>query len=99
MRNKTLAVIAGTRQYSVAAGAGHLAHAWKNLNPLLGLVSGAVGIKTGFTGAAGQCLLFEVKRGGTTLIGVVLDSSGYNSPTLAAAASDAVTLLNWGLRR
>lgn len=99
LRNKTLAAIVATRQYNVAAGGGHLAHAWKNLNPLLGPVSGATGIKTGYTPAAGQCLLFAVKRGGTTLIGVVLDSSGYNSPTLAAAASDAVTLLNWGLRR
>jgi hypothetical protein len=31
-----------------------------------------------------------------TLIGVVLDSSGFNSPTLAAAAADATTMLDWG---
>ena len=48
-----------------AAGAGHLAHTWKNLDPLLGRYSGAVGIKTGYTAAAGQCLLFEARRGGT----------------------------------
>jgi D-alanyl-D-alanine carboxypeptidase (penicillin-binding protein 5/6) len=99
MRNKSFAAIVATRQYNVAAGTGHLGHAWKNLNPLLGQFPGAAGVKTGYTPAAGQCLLFAVKRGGTTLIGVVLDSSGYNSPTLAAAGTDAVMLLNWGLRR
>ena len=62
-------------------------------------VPGAIGIKTGYTGAAGQCLLFEAKRGSTTLIGVVLDSSGANSPSLAAAASDATAMLDWGFSR
>ena len=58
----------------------HRAHVWANLNPLLGQVPGAIGIKTGFTAAAGQCLLFEATRGSKTLIGVVLDSSAVNSP-------------------
>jgi D-alanyl-D-alanine carboxypeptidase (penicillin-binding protein 5/6) len=99
MGNKTFAAIVATRQYKVAATAGHLAHTWKNLNPLLAVVPGAVGIKTGFTGAAGQCLLFEVRRGSKTLIGVVLDSSGVNSPSLAAAAADAAAMLDWGFGR
>jgi len=99
MRNKTLAAIAGTREYKVAAGHGHLAHTWKNLNPLLGTFAGATGVKTGYTSAAGQCLLFEAKRGSTTLIGVVLDSSGVDSSSLAAAASDAVAMLDWGFSR
>lgn len=96
MKQPTLAAIVATREYKVAAGAGHLAHTWKNLDPLLGSYSGATGIKTGYTAAAGQCLLFEARRGGRTLIGVVLDSSPANSATLAAAASDARTMLNWG---
>ncbi len=96
MKNKTFAAIVGTREYKVAAGHGHLAHTWENLNPLLGTFPGAVGIKTGYTSAAGQCLLFEARQGSTTLIGVVLDSSGADSPSLAAAASDAVAMLDWG---
>ena len=40
-----------------------------------------------------------MKRGSTTLIGVVLDSSGVNSPSLAAAASDAAAMLDWGFSR
>jgi D-alanyl-D-alanine carboxypeptidase (penicillin-binding protein 5/6) len=96
MKNKTFATIVATRGYKVASSATHLAHTWQNLDPLLGKVPGAIGIKTGFTSAAGQCLLFEARRGSKTLIGVVLDSSGINSPSLAAVASDAVTMLDWG---
>jgi D-alanyl-D-alanine carboxypeptidase (penicillin-binding protein 5/6) len=99
MRNKTFAVVVGARQYGLSATAGHRAHTWVNLNPLLGRVPGAIGIKTGYTGAAGQCLLFEARRGNTTLIGVVLDSSGVNSPSLAAAGSDATSMVSWGFNR
>ena len=99
MRNKTFAAVVGAREYRVSATAAHRAHNWVNLNPLLGRVPGAVGIKTGYTGAAGQCLLFEARRGSTTLIGVVLDSSAVNSPSLAAAADDATSMLNWGFSR
>jgi D-alanyl-D-alanine carboxypeptidase (penicillin-binding protein 5/6) len=99
MRNKTFAAIVATREYEVAGTSAHLAHTWKNLDPLLGRFPGAIGIKTGFTGAAGQCLLFEARRGSKTLIGVVLASSAVNSSSLAAAASDAVAMLDWGFGR
>lgn len=99
MRNRTFAAIVAARGYTLPGGSAHHAHSWANLDPLLGKVPGAIGIKTGYTGAAGQCLLFEVKRGSTTLIGVVLDSSGVNSPSLAAAASDAAAMLDWGFSR
>jgi D-alanyl-D-alanine carboxypeptidase (penicillin-binding protein 5/6) len=94
MRNKTLAGVVATREYHVAAAGARRAHTWKNLNPLLGKFPGVIGIKTGFTGAAGQCFLFEARRGSTTLIGVVLDSSGAESSL--AAASDATAMLDWG---
>jgi D-alanyl-D-alanine carboxypeptidase (penicillin-binding protein 5/6) len=99
MKSKMFAAIVATRTYRVAATGAHRAHTWHNLNPLLGTFPGATGIKTGYTGAAGQCLLFEAKRGSTTLIGVVLDSSITNSVTLSAAASDATAMLNWGFSR
>jgi len=99
MKLATFSKIVATREYKVAAGNGHIAHTWKNLNPLLGNYPGAIGIKTGFTGTAGQCLLFEARRGSRTLIGVVLGSSAVNSPGLAAAASDATAMLNWGFSR
>ncbi len=54
------------RSYRLAAGSGHHAYLWKNLNSLIGRYPGAIGIKPGYTGAAGQCLLFEACRTGTS---------------------------------
>jgi serine-type D-Ala-D-Ala carboxypeptidase (penicillin-binding protein 5/6) len=81
------------RSYHLSAGDGHRAHTWQTTNLLLGHYSGAIGIKTGSTNAAGYCLLFEAERGTKTLIGVVLHSS-VSSDTVAA--SDAEKMLNWG---
>ena len=94
MKIKTFATIVATREYKVAATGAHRAHTWKNLNPLLREFPGAIGIKTGFTRAAGQCLLFEARRGGATLIGVGLDSSGAESS--GTDVSDAAAMLDWG---
>jgi D-alanyl-D-alanine carboxypeptidase (penicillin-binding protein 5/6) len=99
MRVKTFATIVSTRTFTMAAGSGHRAHSWKNTNPLLGKYPGAVGIKTGYTLAAGQCLLFEARRGSTTLIGVVLDSSPVDSASPSVAGADAKAMLNWGFSR
>ena len=89
--------VVATRSYHLAVGAGHRAHTWKNLNQLLTSYSGAVGIKTGFTAAAGECLLFEARRGGTTLIGAVLHSAASESASdQAAPVRDATAMLNWG---
>ena len=46
-----------------------------NHNPLLRMrYRGTLGIKTGFTDEAGRCLVAAVRRGGATLVAVVLDS-------------------------
>ena len=95
MRLPLLAKIVATRSYGVAAGSGHRAHTWKNGNLLLTRYPGAIGIKPGFTNAAGQCLLFEARRGTKTLIGVVLhSSSSITDPS--AAVNDAIRMLNYG---
>ena len=80
------------RSYRVAAGSGHHAYFWQNLNPLLGVYPGAIGIKTGYTPDAGHCLLFEVTRRGVSLIGVSLDSPGVGTTVNGA---DATRMLNW----
>jgi serine-type D-Ala-D-Ala carboxypeptidase (penicillin-binding protein 5/6) len=80
------------RSYRIAAGSGHHAYFWQNLNPLLGVYPGAIGIKTGYTPAAGHCLLFEVTRRGLSLIGVNLDSPGVATTVNGA---DATRMLNW----
>ena len=59
---------------------------------LIGQYPGVVGIKTGFTDAAGHTLLFEAVRNGRILIGDVLGSP----PTGAGAgAQDAAKVLTW----
>jgi serine-type D-Ala-D-Ala carboxypeptidase (penicillin-binding protein 5/6) len=84
--------IVDQRSYWLAAGSGHHAYFWQNLNPLLGVYPGAIGIKTGYTPAAGHCLLFEVTRGGRSFIGVNLDSPGVGTTVNGA---DATRMLNW----
>ena len=84
--------IVDRRSYRVASGSGHHVYLWLNLNPLLGVYRGAIGIKTGFTPAAGHCLLFEATRDGRSFIGVNLDSPGVGTTVNGAAAT---RMLNW----
>jgi serine-type D-Ala-D-Ala carboxypeptidase (penicillin-binding protein 5/6) len=84
--------IVDRRAYRIAAGPGHHAYFWQNLNPLLGVYRGAIGIKTGYTPDAGHCLLFEVTRGGRSFIGVNLDSPGVG---ITVNGADATRILNW----
>ena len=84
--------IVDRRTYRIAAGSGHHAYFWRNLNPLLGVYRGAIGIKPGWTPAAGHCLLFEVTRGVRSFIGVNLDSPGVGTTVNAA---DAIRMLDW----
>ena len=84
--------ITDRRSYRIAAGRGHHAYYWQNLNPLLGVYRGAIGIKTGYTPDAGHCLLFEATRGGRSFIGVNLDSPGIGTAVNGAAAT---RMLNW----
>ena len=84
--------VVDTRSYRLGSGSGHHAYLWKNLNALLTRYPGAIGIKPGYTGAAGQCLLFEASRKGHILIGVTLHSPGSISSINVA---DATRILNW----
>ena len=88
----TFRSVVDQRSYRIAAGSGHHAYRWKNLNPLFGRYPGAIGIKPGYTGAAGQCLLFEATRNGYSVIGVTLHSPGSISSLNVA---DATRILNW----
>ncbi|MBL1078708.1 D-alanyl-D-alanine carboxypeptidase [Nocardia sp. 2] len=84
--------IAGARDFHLAAGPGHREHHWHTTNQLLHRYPGAVGIKTGWTDAAGSCLLFETVRAGIPMIGVVLHSSPGSG---AVAVDDAERMLRW----
>jgi D-alanyl-D-alanine carboxypeptidase (penicillin-binding protein 5/6) len=51
---------------------------WRNTNQLL-KIEGYDGIKTGTTGAAGNCLVSTAERGGRRLVVVVLGSTSTDS--------------------
>ncbi|MGO9082834.1 MAG: D-alanyl-D-alanine carboxypeptidase family protein [Streptosporangiaceae bacterium] len=93
MRLATFRRIVRQRAHAIAADRRHHGYYWRTTNLLLGSYPGAVGIKTGWTPAAGYCLLFEARRGATTLIGVVLHSTDSQPDARFAAAAQ---LLNWG---
>lgn len=61
----------------------------QNRNALLWLYPGAIGAKTGFTAAAGYCLIATAERSGRRLVAVVLGSRD-------EAFSQAATLLDHG---
>jgi serine-type D-Ala-D-Ala carboxypeptidase (penicillin-binding protein 5/6) len=92
MQSALFRSIVDQRTYRITAGSGHHGYLWRNLNPLLGRYPGAIGIKPGYTGAAGQCLLFEATRNGYSVIGVTLDSPGSINTVNVA---DPTRVLNW----
>jgi serine-type D-Ala-D-Ala carboxypeptidase (penicillin-binding protein 5/6) len=93
MRYGVFEDIVGQTSYSLPAGDGHHAYEWQNTNPLIGTYAGAIGIKTGDTKAAGNCLLFEAVRNGLTLIGVTLGTPGDD---ISDTGPVATKVLNWG---
>ncbi|WP_174185786.1 D-alanyl-D-alanine carboxypeptidase family protein [Nocardia barduliensis] len=84
--------IARSKSYHVPASPDNRAHLWQTTNLLLRHYPGTIGIKTGWTDAAGTCLLFETVRAGIPLIGVVLHSSPDSE---IVAKNDAERMLNW----
>ena len=85
--------IVALHYYNLPKGDGHSAYSFTSTNELIGRYPGVIGIKTGFTDAAGHTLLFEAVQGGRTLIGDVLGSPA-NGP--ASGAQDAAKILTWG---
>lgn len=66
---------------------GHIVHNLHSTNQLLGVVPGVVGIKTGWTEVAGECLVAETVRDGHSIITVVLGSDDRFGET--------TQLINW----
>jgi D-alanyl-D-alanine carboxypeptidase len=65
---------------------------WKTTNRLLS-IAGYTGVKTGYTKAAGSCLVSTGERGRDSLIVVVL-----GAPTAASAVVDSRNLYRWAWR-
>lgn len=65
-------------------------HNLYNTNELLGSYPGVDGVKTGYTGKAGRCLVTTMQKNGMRIISVVL-----GSPTRTARANASIDLMNY----
>jgi D-alanyl-D-alanine carboxypeptidase (penicillin-binding protein 5/6) len=87
LRDPWLARMVRTRRLAFVTPDGHR-HTLSAHSNFLRDYPGAVGVKTGFTDAAGRCLAAAATRGGRTLIAVVLRSPD--------PPGDAAQMMNWG---
>ena len=87
-RTEPFPEIVGTRRHAVPAPRGP-DRKIQNRNALLWLYPDAIGVKTGFTSAAGFCLVAAAERDGMRLVAVALGSRD-------EAFSDAAALLDHG---
>lgn len=87
MQNETFREIASTQYHRTETG--DLTRTFKNKNKILWNYAGGNGVKTGYTKAAGRCLVFAAEREGMQLVGVVLDCGDM--------FGDAQTLLDYGM--
>jgi len=90
MQNKDFAKIVSSRDYDVSFLNGKKIHV-SNTNKLLKTYPGANGIKTGYTDAAGDCLVAGANRGGVQLIAVLLNDD--------YRWDDAAKLLDYGFQQ
>lgn len=86
MRQPVLAQIVA--QPSVQVQGARRAYALRSTNQLLGHYAGTLGVKTGTTDAAGECLVALIERQGQRVIAVVLGSTD--------RYSDTMSLVDWG---
>ena len=101
MRNETFRAIVSTRRATIPWIGNDYARVLTNKNRLLTDYPGATGIKTGFTKAAGRCLVFSAAQEEMELIGCVLNCPDWFNEAARLldhgfARYDAVPLLRAG---
>jgi serine-type D-Ala-D-Ala carboxypeptidase (penicillin-binding protein 5/6) len=74
LQSPTFARIVATRTHWTKWAAPTRAKLWVNHNKMLATTPGTYGVKTGWTGRAGGCLVVAVHRGDRSVIGVLLGS-------------------------
>ena len=74
MGNPVFAKIAGIVGGGVSTADGGKMYPIENKNELIGRYRGALGVKTGFTGSAGKCLVALAERGGKRVLLVLLNA-------------------------
>ncbi len=83
LENPTIAKIVGTPAITVADVGFRRFYQLENVNALLGKIPGVLGIKTGWTENAGECLVTAVLRNDRKVLIVVLDSKDRFGETTA----------------
>lgn len=93
LKNRLFKEIVGCKSQIIKSSenqsdAGITTHSLKNHNKLLWMYDGCIGVKTGFTKAAGRCLVSAAEKDDMTLIAVTL-----NAPD---DWNDHINMLNYG---
>ena len=83
--------IVSTKERQIPWGKNDYDRVLRNENQMLWLYDGGNGVKTGYTDAAGRCLVSAAKRDGIQLVAVVLDSQ--------YMWNDSIALLNYGFEK
>lgn len=83
MKNPVFREIVSTQRASLPWAGHAYDRVLNNKNKLLTTYPGALGVKTGYTKAAGRCLVFAAERDGLELIGVVLNCPDWFSEAAA----------------
>lgn len=87
MTNPTFAQIVGTKEIIVKSLDGRVAHKLENINKLLGVVPGVMGVKTGWTENARENLVTYIERDGHKVMIVIFGSQDRFGET--------TELINW----
>ncbi len=87
MQNPIIANMAKTKLITITDITGQIIHRLETTNELLGVIPGVIGLKTGWTTNAGECLVSYVERDGHKIVVVVLGSLD--------RFSDTTVLINW----
>ena len=93
LKNEEFVNIINTKQITVKSD--RCTYTIINKNRLLNEYEGAIGVKTGFTGKAGNCFVGAAERDGMTLVSVVL-GSGWGSVGKERKWTDTKNILNYG---
>ena len=91
MNHELFREIVSTQRASIPWEGRSYSRVLNNKNKLLSTYEGATGIKTGYTKAAGRCLVFGAKRNGMEVIGVVLNCGDW--------FAEAARLMDLGFER
>lgn len=83
MKNPTIRQLVATQQTTVTSVDGQIVHPLYSTNQLLNQIPGVVGVKTGWTKLAGECLITLVERESGSVIIVVLGSQDRFGETIS----------------